>query len=250
MSGHNKWSTIKQKKGKNDAARAKIFTKIGRELIVAVRDGGSADPAANSKLRDCIAKAKANNVPNENIERIIKKAAGEAGGANYEAVTYEGYGPSGIAVIVEALTDNRNRTAGDVRHYFDKFGGNMGTPGCVSFMFEQKGVLVLDKEDNEVEEDKLMEDALEAGAADFEADEDIYTVYTESTDMGAVRDDLTAKGYTFASAEVEMVPSTYTKIDDPDVQVKMQKLLDMLEDNDDVQNVWHNWDMPETPDED
>lgn len=250
MSGHNKWSTIKQKKGKNDAARAKIFTKIGRELIVAVRDGGSADPAANSKLRDCIAKAKANNVPNENIERIIKKAAGEAGGANYEAVTYEGYGPSGIAVIVEALTDNRNRTAGDVRHYFDKFGGNMGTPGCVSFMFEQKGVLVLDKEDNEVEEDKLMEDALEAGAADFEADEDIYTVYTEPTDMGAIRDDLTAKGYTFASAEVEMVPSTYTKIDDPDVQVKMQKLLDMLEDNDDVQNVWHNWDMPETPDED
>ena len=250
MSGHNKWSTIKQKKGKNDAARAKIFTKIGRELIVAVRDGGSADPAANSKLRDCIAKAKANNVPNENIERIIKKAAGEAGGANYEAVTYEGYGPSGIAVIVEALTDNRNRTAGDVRHYFDKFGGNMGTPGCVSFMFEQKGVLVLDKEDNEVEEDKLMEDALEAGAADFEADEDIYTVYTEPTDMGAVRDDLTAKGYTFASAELEMVPSTYTKIDDPDVQVKMQKLLDMLEDNDDVQNVWHNWDMPETPDED
>lgn len=250
MSGHNKWSTIKQKKGKNDAARAKIFTKIGRELIVAVRDGGSADPAANSKLRDCIAKAKANNVPNENIERIIKKAAGEAGGANYEAVTYEGYGPSGIAVIVEALTDNRNRTAGDVRHYFDKFGGNMGTPGCVSFMFEQKGVLVLDKEDNEVEEDKLMEDALEAGTADFEADEDIYTVYTEPTDMGAVRDDLTAKGYTFASAEVEMVPSTYTKIDDPDVQVKMQKLLDMLEDNDDVQNVWHNWDMPETPDED
>lgn len=250
MSGHNKWSTIKQKKGKNDAARAKIFTKIGRELIVAVRDGGSADPAANSKLRDCIAKAKANNVPNENIERIIKKAAGESGGANYEAVTYEGYGPSGIAVIVEALTDNRNRTAGDVRHYFDKFGGNMGTPGCVSFMFEQKGVLVLDKENNEVEEDKLMEDALEAGAADFEADEDIYTVYTEPSDMGAVRDDLTAKGYTFASAEVEMVPSTYTKIDDPDVQVKMQKLLDMLEDNDDVQNVWHNWDMPETPDED
>lgn len=250
MSGHNKWSTIKQKKGKNDAARAKIFTKIGRELIVAVRDGGSADPAANSKLRDCIAKAKANNVPNENIDRIIKKAAGEAGGANYEAVTYEGYGPSGIAVIVEALTDNRNRTAGDVRHYFDKFGGNMGTPGCVSFMFEQKGVLVLDKEDNEVEEDKLMDDALEAGAADFEADEDIYTVYTEPSDMGAVRDDLTAKGYTFASAEVEMVPSTYTKIDDPDVQVKMQKLLDMLEDNDDVQNVWHNWDMPETPDED
>lgn len=250
MSGHNKWSTIKQKKGKNDAARAKVFTKIGRELAVAVREGGSADPSVNSKLRDCIAKAKANNVPNDNIDRIIKKAAGGGDGENYEAITYEGYGPSGIAVIVEALTDNRNRTAGDVRHYFDKFGGNMGTQGCVSFMFEQKGVLVIDKEETDADEDKLMEDALEAGAADFEADEDVYTIYTEPTDMGAIRDDLTTKGYNFVSAEVEMVPSTYVKIDDPDVQTKMQKLLDMLEDNDDVQNIWHNWDMPEEPDED
>lgn len=250
MSGHNKWSTIKQKKGKNDAARAKIFTKIGRELVVAVRDGGSADPAVNSKLRDCIAKAKANNVPNDNIDRIIKKAAGDGNSANYEAVTYEGYGPNGIAVIVEALTDNRNRTAGDVRHYFDKFGGNMGTPGCVGFMFEQKGVLVLDKEETEASEDTLMEDALEAGATDFEADDDVYTVYTESSDMGAVRDDLAAKGYSFVSAEVEMVPNTYTKIDDPEIQVKMQKLLDMLEDNDDVQNIWHNWEMPDTDGED
>ncbi len=250
MSGHNKWSTIKQKKGKNDAARAKIFTKIGRELAVAVRDGGSADPSVNSKLRDCIAKAKANNVPNDNIERIIKKAAGDGSNANYEAVTYEGYGPSGIAVIVEALTDNRNRTAGDIRHYFDKFGGNMGAPGCVSFMFEQKGVLVLDKEETEANEDKLMEDALEAGAADFEADDDVYTVYTEPADMGAVRDDLSAKGYGFVSAEVEMVPGNYVKIDDPEIQVKMQKLLDMLEDNDDVQNIWHNWDMPDAAGED
>lgn len=250
MSGHNKWSTIKQKKGKHDAARAKIFTKIGRELVVAVRDGGSADPAVNSKLRDCIAKAKANNVPNDNIDRIIKKAAGDGNSANYEAVTYEGYGPNGIAVIVEALTDNRNRTAGDVRHYFDKFGGNMGTPGCVGFMFEQKGVLVLDKEETEASEDTLMEDALEAGATDFEADDDVYTVYTESSDMGAVRDDLAAKGYSFVSAEVEMVPNTYTKIDDPEIQVKMQKLLDMLEDNDDVQNIWHNWEMPDTDGED
>ena len=162
MSGHNKWSTIKQKKGKNDAARAKVFTKIGRELMVAIRDGGSADPNVNSKLRDCIAKAKAANVPNDNIERAIKKAQGGEG-ANYEAVTYEGYGPCGVAVIVEALTDNRNRTAGDVRHYFDKFGGNMGTPGCVGFMFEKKGVLVIEREDLEKDEDTVMEDALEAG---------------------------------------------------------------------------------------
>ena len=240
MSGHNKWSTIKQKKGKNDAARAKVFTKIGRELIVAIRDGGSADPNVNSKLRDCIAKAKANNVPNDNIERTIKKAQGGEN-ANYEAVTYEGYGPSGVAVIVEALTDNRNRTAGEVRHYFDKFGGNMGTPGCVGFMFEKKGVLIIEREELEKDEDTVMEDALEAGAADFEADEDIFTIYTEPDDLSGVREDLEAKGYTFASAEVEQVPSNYTKIDDPETQEKMQKMLDMFEDNDDIQNVWHNW---------
>ena len=245
MSGHNKWSTIKQKKGKNDAARAKVFTKIGRELAVAVRDGGSSDPAANSKLRDCIAKAKANNVPNENIERIIKKASGEGSANNYEAITYEGYGPGGIAVIVETLTDNRNRTAGDVRHYFDKFGGNMGTPGCVAFMFSQKGVLVIDREEHDLDEDKVMEDALEAGASDFQADKDVFEIYTEPEDFGAVNEDLTAKGYSFASAEVEMVPSTYTKLTDEEQATKMQKLLDMLEDNDDIQNVWHNWEMEE-----
>ena len=245
MSGHNKWSTIKQKKGKNDAARAKIFTKIGRELIVAVKEGGSADPAVNSKLRDCIAKAKANNVPNDNIERIIKKAAGEGDSTNYESVTYEGYGASGVAVIVEALTDNRNRTAGDVRHYFDKYGGNMGTPGCVSFMFEQKGVIVIDREDLEADEDTVMEHALEAGASDFEADEDVFTVYTEPSDMGAVRDDLSAKGYTFVTAEVAMVPNTYVKVEDQETQEKLQKMLDMFEDNDDIQNVWHNWEMTE-----
>ena len=245
MSGHNKWSTIKQKKGKNDAARAKVFTKIGRELAVAVRDGGSADPSVNSKLRDCIAKAKANNVPNDNIERIIKKAAGDGDTTNYESVTYEGYGPSGVAVIVEALTDNRNRTAGDVRHYFDKFGGNMGTPGCVGFMFQKKGVLVIEREDLDKSEDKVMEDALEFGASDFEADDDIFTIYTEPEDFSAVRQDLEGAGYTFASAEVEMVPNTYTKIDDADVRENMQKMLDMFEDNDDIQNVWHNWEMPE-----
>ena len=243
MSGHNKWSTIKQKKGKNDAARAKVFTKIGRELIVAIRDGGSADPNVNSKLRDCIAKAKAANVPNDNIDRIIKKAASSNEGDNYESVTYEGYGPSGIAVIVEALTDNRNRTAGEVRHYFDKFGGNMGTPGCVGVMFSKKGVLVIEREELDKDEDTVMEDALEAGASDFEADEDIFTIYTEPEDFGAIRDDLSQKGYEFASAEVEQVPSTYTKIDDEETKTKMQKMLDMFEDNDDIQNVWHNWEM-------
>ena len=238
MSGHNKWSTIKQKKGKNDAARAKVFTKIGRELIVAIREGGSADPSVNSKLKDCIAKAKANNVPNDNIERIIKKAA--SGG---EAVTYEGYGPNGVAVIVEALTDNRNRTAGEVRHYFDKFGGNMGTQGCVSFMFTKKGVLVIEREDLDKDEDTVMSDALEYGASDFEADEDVFTIYTEPEDFSAVRDDLEKAGYTFVSAELEMVPSTYTKLEDEESITKMQKMLDMFEDNDDIQNVWHNWEM-------
>lgn len=243
MSGHNKWSTIKQKKGKNDAARAKVFTKIGRELIVAIREGGSADPSVNSKLKDCIAKAKANNVPNDNIERIIKKAASGGDSANYEAVTYEGYGPNGVAVIVEALTDNRNRTAGEVRHYFDKFGGNMGTQGCVSFMFTKKGVLVIEREDLDKDEDIVMSDALEYGAADFEADDDVFTIYTEPDDFSAVRDDLEKAGYTFVSAELEMVPSTYTKLEDEESKTKMQKMLDMFEDNDDIQNVWHNWEM-------
>ena len=243
MSGHNKWSTIKQKKGKNDAARAKVFTKIGRELIVAIREGGSDDPSVNSKLKDCIAKAKANNVPNDNIDRIIKKAASGGDTANYEAVTYEGYGPNGVAVIVEALTDNRNRTAGEVRHYFDKFGGNMGTQGCVSFMFTKKGVLVIEREDLDKDEDTVMSDALEYGASDFEADEDVFTIYTEPEDFSAVRDDLEKAGYTFVSAELEMVPSTYTKLEDEESITKMQKMLDMFEDNDDIQNVWHNWEM-------
>ena len=243
MSGHNKWSTIKQKKGKNDAARAKVFTKIGRELIVAIKEGGSADPSVNSKLKDCIAKAKAANVPNDNIERIIKKAASDGDSTSYEAVTYEGYGPSGVAVIVEALTDNRNRTAGEVRHYFDKFGGNMGTPGCVSFMFSQKGVLVVEREELEKDEDTVMSDALECGASDFEADEDVFTIYTEPDDFSAVREDLEKLGYAFVSAEVEMVPSTYTKLEDEESTTKMQKMLDMFDDNDDIQNVWHNWEM-------
>ena len=220
--------------------KAKIFTKMGREIAVIVKMGGP-NPAENSKLKDAIAKAKAANVPNDNIERIIKKAANDNDATNYEAVTYEGYGPSGVAVIVEALTDNRNRTAGEVRHYFDKFGGNMGTQGCVSFMFSQKGVLVIEREDLEKDEDTVMSDALECGASDFEADEDIFTVYTEPEDFGTVRDELEKLGYTFASAELEMVPSTYTKLDDEETAVKMQKMLDMFEDNDDIQNVWQNW---------
>ncbi len=247
MSGHSKWNNIKRKKEKADGAKAKIFTKIGRELAVAVKEGGSADPAANSRLRDCIAKAKAANVPNDNIERIIKKAAGDGSGDNYEDVTYEGYGPSGVAVIVEALTDNRNRTAADVRHAFDKFGGNLGTTGCVSFMFNKKGVIVIEREGQD--EDAVMTDALEAGASDFAADEDVFEISTEPADFSGVREDLEKKGYEFVSAEVEMVPDTYTAIADPEVAEKMQKLLDLLEDSDDVQNVWHNWDAPEDEEE-
>ncbi len=248
MSGHSKWNNIKRKKEKTDGAKAKIFTKIGRELAVAVKEGGGPDPASNSKLKDCIAKAKANNVPNDNIERIIKKAAGDGDAERYESMVYEGYGPNGVAVIVEALTDNRNRTAADVRHYFDKFGGNLGTTGCVSFMFAEKGVIVIEKEG--LDEDKVMEDALEAGASDFQADEDVFEISTEPEDFSGVREDLEAKGYEFVSAEVEMVPSTYTALSDEESIVKMQKLLDALEDNDDVQNVWHNWDAPESDDED
>lgn len=243
MSGHSKWNNIKRKKEKTDGQKAKIFTKIGRELAVAVKEGGGPDPASNSKLKDCIAKAKANNVPNDNIERIIKKAAGEGNADNYEALQYEGYGPGGIAVIVETLTDNRNRTAAEMRHYFDKNGGNLGQTGCVSFMFRKKGTLAMEAEGQD--EDKVMEDALEAGASDFSADGDVLEITTEPEDFSGVMEDLSAKGYSFISAEVEMVPDVYNTIDDPEQVVKMEKLLDMLEDNDDVQNVWHNWDRPE-----
>lgn len=243
MSGHSKWNNIKRKKEKTDGARAKIFTKIGRELAVAVKEGGGADPASNSKLQAAIAKAKANNVPNDNIDRIIKKAAGEGNGESYEALQYEGYGPSGIAVIVETLTDNRNRTAGDIRHYFDKYGGNLGQTGCVSFMFHQKGVLAIEAEG--LDEDTVMEDALEAGAADFATDGDVFEITTEPDDFSAVCEALQAKGYEFVSADVAMVPDVYSTIDDPELVTKMDKLLEMLEDNDDVQNVWHNWDRPE-----
>lgn len=242
MSGHSKWSTIKRKKEKTDQARAKVFTRIGRELAMVVKAGGP-DPNVNGKLKDVIAKAKANNVPNDNIDRIIKKAAGEQGGADYEQLTYEGYGPAGIAVIVETLTDNRNRTAGEMRHYFDKCGGNLGQTGSVMFMFEHKGLIVIEGEGKD--EDTVMEDALEAGAEDFNFDGDVFEISTGVNDVGAVSEALSAKGYTFVSAEPSYVPATTSSIDDPELVVKMEKLLDMLEENDDVQNVWHNWEPSE-----
>ena len=238
MSGHSKWNNIKRKKEKTDAQKAKIFTKIGREMSIIVREGGP-DPNANARLRDCIAKAKANNVPNDNIERIIKKASGEAGGAEYESLVYEGYGPAGVAAIVETLTDNRNRTAADMRHYFDKNGGNLGQSGSVMYMFNRVGMLRIEAEG--LDEDQVMEDALEAGAEDFTATDDLFEIATGPNDLGAVRDALDAKGYTFASAEVEYIASTDATLTDEESIQKMEKLIDMLEENDDVQAVWHNW---------
>lgn len=246
MSGHSKWSTIKRKKGKTDAERAKVFTKIGREMTVAVREGGP-DPATNSKLRDLIAKAKSNNVPNDNIDRVIKKAAGGQDKNDYETITYEGYGPSGVAVIVECLTDNRNRTASDVRHYFDKFGGNLGTPGCVSFLFSQKGIIIVDE--NVPDEEKVMEDIVEAGADDYKIEDGVLEITTDPNTVRDVREALEGMGYQIASAEAEQVPATYTRLEDPADLLKMGRLLENLEDNDDVQNVWHNLeneeDLPE-----
>lgn len=239
MSGHSKWANIKHKKEKTDSARAKVFTKIGKELTIAVREGGP-DPVSNSKLRDLIQKAKANNVPNENIERTIKKAT-SAGGENFEEITYEGYGPAGVAVIITTTTDNRNRTAGNIRAYFNKFHGSMGTTGCVSFLFSDKGMIVIDDEDEEYDEDTLMEQALDAGAEDFSGSEGVYEITTEPDDVYAIADDLKAKGYNITSAEVTKVPSNYVAIDDEDNLKFMGLLLDSLEDDDDVLDVYHNW---------
>ena len=236
MSGHSKWNNIKRKKEKTDGARAKVFTKIGREISVAVREGGG-DPNSNSKLAALISKAKANNVPNDNIQRIIKRAEG-GDKTEYEAMTYEGYGPGGIAVMVDTLTDNRNRTAANMRHYFDKFGGNLGQMGCVGLLFTQKGVIVVDLEDKDP--DAVMMDALEAGAEDFDAGEDAAEVTTTPDNFTAVCDALKEKGYEFLSADVAQVPATTTALSDADQMANMAKLLDALEDDDDVQNVWHN----------
>ena len=240
MSGHSKWTNIKHQKEKADAAKAKIFTKIGKEMAVAIKAGGP-DPNNNSKLRDLIAKAKANNVPNENIQRTIKKFS-ENNDINYEEIVYEGYGPSGVAVIVETSTDNRNRTAGNVRSYFSKYGGNMGTNGCVAFLFEEKGVITIIDEDEELDEDKVMEDALECGAEDIKSDEGEYTIYTAVDDLDAVRDAILALGYKIDTADLAKVPSTYVELASDDDAENMEKMLDKFNEDDDITAVYHNWD--------
>ncbi len=243
MSGHSKWHNIQKTKGAQDAKRAAAFTKIAKEMIVAVKEGGgSTDPNNNSRLATVITKAKAANMPNDNIKRVLDRAAGAGQGDNYESITYEGYGPSGVAVIVETMTDSRNRTAGNVRHHFDKFGGNMGASGCVAWNFTKKGVLVIDNEDEDYEEDEVMMDALEAGAADFEPDGSVFTIYTDPDDFNAVADAL-GKKYTFVSAQIEQVPNEYKKLENEDDIKMMEKLIDAFEEDDDVQNVWHNWDQ-------
>ncbi len=244
MSGHNKWSTIKHKKETTDAQRGKIFTKIGREIAIAVREGGSADPNVNGKLRDVIAKAKAVNMPNDNIARSIKKASGEGDSASYKEITYEGYGAGGVAFIVECVTDNLNRTASEVRHLFDKHGGSLGANGCVGWKFERKGVIEIDNAKN-LDEDELMILALDAGAADVESGDGVAVIYTDPNDFSNVRDKLEAAGCVFLSAEREMVPATTTKITDPELALRINKLIDALEDYDDVQSVFHDADLPE-----
>ena len=243
MSGHSKWHNIQKTKGAADAKRSQAFTKIAREIIVAVKEGGSGDPNNNSRLATVIAKAKAANMPNDNIKRTIDKALGAGNTDNFEKVVYEGYGPSGVAVIVEALTDKRNRTAPEVRHLFDKYGGNMGASGCVSWSFDRKGVIVIDNEDKDLDEETVMMDALDCGAADFEADGDVFEITTEPDDFNAVTAALEAKGYVFAEAAIEMVPQNYIKLTGEEDVKNMTKLIDLLEDNDDVQNVWHNWEQ-------
>ena len=238
MSGHSKWNNIKNKKAKSDAAKAKVFTKIGKEMSMAVKAGGP-NPESNSKLRDLIVKAKSLNVPNDNIDRIIKKASSADDNENYEAINYEGYGPCGVAFMVETLTDNRNRTAANMRHYFDKNGGNLGQTGSVGWMFSQQGTIIIESEG--LDADTVMMDALDAGASDFEEEEGVFTVSTEPAALSAVAEALMAKNYTLVSAENEMVPSTYSKIEGDENLKFMNRLIDMLDEDDDVQNVWHNW---------
>ncbi|SCP95233.1 YebC/PmpR family DNA-binding transcriptional regulator [Anaerobium acetethylicum] len=243
MSGHSKFANIKHRKEKNDSARGKIFTRIGREIAVAVKEGG-ADPNNNSRLRDVIAKAKSNNMPNDTIDRSIKKAAGDANAVNYEFVSYEGYGPNGIAIIVDALTDNKNRTASNVRNAFTKGNGNVGTPGCVSFMFDKKGQIIIDKEECDMDADELMMLALDAGAEDFADEEDSYEVITDPDSFSDVRQALEEAGVTMISAEVTMIPQTWGELTDEKDIKSMQKTLDLLDEDDDVQEVYHNWDEP------
>ena len=244
MSGHSKWANIKNKKEKTDNQRGKIFTKIGREIAIAVKEGGGADPANNSKLRDVIAKAKANNMPNDNITRSIKKAAGEGSNINYEDIIYEGYGPGNMAIIVEVVTDNRNRTAAEMRHLFDKSGGNLGNSGCVSWMFDKKGVIVIERS-AEMDEDEIMMQALEAGAADFVAQDDAFEIYTDPAEFSVVREALEALGFEFISAEVQMLPQNTVDVADPETVDKINRFLEKLDDDDDVQEVYHNANLPE-----
>lgn len=243
MSGHSKWANIKHRKGKQDALRGKIFTKLGKEIAIAAKEGG-ADPATNRRLADIIAKAKSNNMPNDTIARAIKKGSGEMDGVSYENITYEGYGPSGIAVIVKTLTDNRNRTAGEARHIFDKYGGSLGTSGCVSFMFDEKGLIIVEKTDK-VEEEELMMLALDCGADDFAVQEDSYEIYTATENFSEVRQKLEDAGIEMASAEVTMIPQTTVEVTDPEVIKKFTKMLDMFDEDDDVQDVYHNADLPD-----
>ncbi len=239
MSGHSKWSNIKHKKEKSDAQKAKIYTKLGREIAVAVKSGGP-DPSVNARLKDIIAKARANNMPSDNVQRCIKKAAGGEDTSNYEEIIYEGYGPSGVAVIVETLTDNKNRTAADVRHAFDKFGGNMGATGCVSWSFKELGIIVIEKEDS-MDDDEMTMEALDMGAEDFEVMDECYEITTSPEDFSTVRDAIEEKGYTILEAEVSKVPDNYTKLTDEKDITNMQRLIDILEENDDVQNIYHSW---------
>ena len=243
MSGHSKWNNIKNKKEKSDAQRGKVFTKLGREILVAVKEGGP-DPSANSKLKDVIAKCKANNMPNDNIERSIKKAAGDGNLANYEDVVYEGYGPNGVAIIIEAMTDNRNRTASDVRHILDKFGGNLGATGSVGWMFDRKGVIVIERKSCKMDEEELMMEAIEIGADNFDSDDEFYEITTKSEDFSKVREGLESKGIEFVEAEVKMVPQNYMSLTE-DSAKKMGLIIEKLEELDDVQDIWHNWDEEE-----
>ena len=245
MSGHSKWHNIQKTKGAADAKRSAAFTKIAKEIIVAVKQGGSGDPNNNSRLATVVAKAKAANMPNDNIKRTIDKALGAGNTDNYESVTYEGYGPCGVAVIVEALTDNRQRTAPEIRHYFDKFGKGMGAQGCVSWSFDRKGVIIINNEDEELDEEAVMMDALEAGADDLKNEGDVVTVYTDPDVFNEVNAALEAKGYTFVSAQIEMVPQNYIKLTSEQDIKNMTRLIELLEEDDDVQNVWHNWEQDE-----
>ena len=243
MSGHSKWATIKRKKEKTDAARGKVFTKIVRELAVAVKEGGGPDPSMNPRLRDTIAKAKANNMPNDNIDRAIKKASGELGNINYENITYEGYGVGGVAVIIDVLTDNKNRTAAEIRHALSKNGGSLGTTGCVAWMFDAKGVITVEQSEG-VSEEELMMTALDAGAEDFNAEDGVYEILMDPADFSQVREALEAAGYAFLSAEMDKIPQTSVELT-AEQQQSVEAMLDMLEDNDDVQNVYHNAQLDE-----